>query len=147
MTWISRFQELIGVLESQAASLRAAAAAIHNGQSTGSQAASLERLAERLEGFVKKPYSIPEQLSGFREELSTLASLLLDLRSQPLELDYLFVGRPGTALPAGERPAFLSSSGAICAVLWLRFSWITIRSVRWTATAVSTCGDGGTGAG
>ena len=98
--------ELIGVLESQAASLRAAAAAIHNGQSTGSQAASLERLAERLEGFVKKPYSIPEQLSGFREELSTLASLLLDLRSQPLELDYLFVGRPGTALPRASAGFF-----------------------------------------
>lgn len=102
-------QQIPGLLESfdnQAATLRKAAKTLRENASGGSQAASLDRIAERLETFSKKPFTITERLSGFRDDLSSLGALLLDLRSQPLEIDYLFIAQPGAELPAAKAGFF-----------------------------------------
>ncbi len=53
----------------------------------------LTTLNLQLEDFVEKPYTIPDRLSTFKDNISTLSSWMLDLRDQPLQVDkILFIG-------------------------------------------------------
>lgn len=64
----------------------------------GSEAAILETIFMQLDGFIDDPRSIQNRLSRFKSNVSSLASWLLTIREQPLELDYFSV------LPAGSTP-------------------------------------------
>lgn len=63
---------------------------------TGSESSILETLYMQLDGFIQDPRSIQNRLSRYKSNISSLASWLLSVREQPLELDYF------SFLPAGE---------------------------------------------
>ncbi len=57
--------------------------------STGSEAASLERMYIILDKCVEKPLKIPDYLSQIKDNITSLSSWMCDYRNQPLEVDYL----------------------------------------------------------
>ncbi len=46
-------------------------------------------LDKQLSDFIDQPYSIPDRLSTFKDNISTLSAWMLKLRSQPLQIDKL----------------------------------------------------------
>ncbi len=82
---LTDFQSLAKVLRDQTEALEAV-----TGRS-GSVANTLVQLADQLERFAKKPYSIAPRLEEFRENISALAAWIQSRRQQPLQLDYLTV--------------------------------------------------------
>ena len=69
---------------------------------TGTEAALLYRVAEQLQSFVKSPYTIPERLGNLRENISGLASWIMTIKGQPLELDYIAIMAPDVLEPPAE---------------------------------------------
>lgn len=69
-------------------------------QKTGNDAKLLKEMAQQLRSFVDKSYTIPERLESFRNNLSALASWILSIKSQPLEIDYIAVMSPEQSMPA-----------------------------------------------
>lgn len=50
-------------------------------------------LKKQLGDFIKAPYSIPDRLSTFKDNISTLSSWMLNLRNQPVQFDkFVFIG-------------------------------------------------------
>lgn len=76
--------------------------------SRGSEAATLERLIVQIESFLQKPFTIPERLKTFRENISSLASWLLEVRYQPLQLDYILIHARDAQMPRVNANAFES---------------------------------------
>ncbi len=71
------------------------------GESDGT-AAIITRLTDQIDSFAEKPYAIPDSLKNFRDNISSLAAWLYEVRYQPLQLDYIAVYAPGAALPDGD---------------------------------------------
>lgn len=67
---------------------------------SGSEAAILYRLSEQLASLVADPYSIPQRLGNLGDNISALAAWIMNVKGQPLELDYLAVMSPDAAAPA-----------------------------------------------
>ncbi len=57
----------------------------------GGMSATLDRVVEQLKSFIKKPDTIPTRISNFQSNISALASWVLELRSQSLMLDKLYI--------------------------------------------------------
>lgn len=93
---LDKFWELSARMKSQAKKLETMSGF------SGSEAVLLYRIAEQLDSFIKDSYSIPERLSGFRENISGLASWLISIQAQPLELDYVAVMAPDARLPVAN---------------------------------------------
>ncbi len=74
----------------------------------GSEASSLERLADVLDYCVKKPKKIPNQISNsaLKNNVSSVSSWMRTYRQQPLEIDYIEV-----APASGELTEIKSSFG------------------------------------
>lgn len=71
-------------------------------QGEGNAASMIKEIIVQLEKFVKEPETIPLRLDSYRNNVSSLASWLLEMRDQPLELDYFVVSSPGEKLPAAK---------------------------------------------
>lgn len=93
---LNRFLDVADVLRTETDRMEAL-----SGKS-GSAANQLIRLAEQLESFTQKPYTISRRLSQFRENISSLAAWILQRREQPLALDYIVVHSADTEAPALE---------------------------------------------
>ncbi len=52
-------------------------------------ASIISTLETQIADFIKKPYAIPDRLSTFKDNISTLSSWMLDLRDQPVQFDKL----------------------------------------------------------
>ncbi len=53
----------------------------------------LTTMKKQLSDFIKAPYTIPDRLSTFKDNISTLSTWMLGLRSQPLQIDkMIFTG-------------------------------------------------------
>lgn len=83
--------ELLDTFTAVAKELRAQTAALEAGGEKGSEAAVLETVARQLESFVKSPRTIAQRLTSFQENISSFGAWILDIRSQPLQLDYIEV--------------------------------------------------------
>lgn len=94
---LNNFLDIADILRSETSKLETL-----SGKS-GSVANQLVRLAEQLESFVQKPYTISRRLSQLRENISSLAAWILERREQPLELDYIAVHSADTAAPVVEK--------------------------------------------
>ncbi|MHB1452956.1 MAG: extracellular solute-binding protein [Saccharofermentanales bacterium] len=70
------------------------------GIQSGSDAVVVEKLISQIESFIDRPDSIPLRLEDFRNNISSVSSWLLNLKEQPLEIDYIFLKTEDTALPA-----------------------------------------------
>lgn len=62
-----------------------------SGNSATGDLSQLSRLNILLDKFIKKPAQIPLQLSSLQGYYSSIASLALNLKKQPLEIDYIIV--------------------------------------------------------
>ncbi len=101
--------DLLPAFAEQAAALRACVDTLEAQSFSGSQASLFDQVAYQLETFVKKPETIPKQLASFRNNLSALASAVLEFKEQPLELDYLIASGRDAALPASRAGFFASA--------------------------------------
>ncbi len=66
---------------------------------TGSIASAtiLTTLEMQLEDFIKAPYVIPDRLSVFKDNISSLSTWMLDMRDQPVQIDKaVFTGASAT---------------------------------------------------
>ena len=99
--------ELMEIFTREAITLREQAAALESVTSRkGSEAALLYRYAEQLESFVHQPHTIAGRLKNYKDNLSALSSWILNLRQQPLQLDYLYVASPDTDTPKADAGFF-----------------------------------------
>jgi len=57
----------------------------------GNNAVAAQTVVIQLESFLKKPRTVALRISSFNDNISSLSSWVLSLKSQPLEIDYLFV--------------------------------------------------------
>ncbi len=72
---------------------------IEQNTSGGSEAALLTQIAVQLENFVKYPEDIPLRLESLKNNISSLASQVLRLREQPMQLDYFALTSVDMPLP------------------------------------------------
>ncbi|MHB8963619.1 MAG: extracellular solute-binding protein [Saccharofermentanales bacterium] len=68
-------------------------------EDTGGQAAFFLQMARQLDSFIDKPDTIQSRLDQYRLNISSLASLTLSFKEQPLELDYITVSSADMPLP------------------------------------------------
>lgn len=66
---------------------------------SGTEAASLLRLAEQLESFVARPGTIPGRLSTFRDNIVTISAWVQNISKQSLQLDVIYITPTGAKVP------------------------------------------------
>lgn len=76
----------------------------------GSKTAILETLKVQLDSFIEEPEEIPIRLSGFKDNISAVGSWLVDIQSQGLLLDYLYIKSPDVEALEDETN-FFSNTG------------------------------------
>ena len=59
-------------------------------------ASIITTLKKQIGDFLEKPYTIPDRLSTFKDNISTLSTWMLDLRNQPLQIDKIIFTGSGT---------------------------------------------------
>ena len=72
----------------------------------GAQAAILNVFAAQLRSFLEKPESIPLRLSEFKNNVGSLAAWVLDLKRQPMDLDYLYLYQADAPQPKAKAGFF-----------------------------------------
>ena len=72
---------------------------IEQNTSGGSEASLLTQVAVQLETFIRYPEDIPLRLESFKNNISGLASQVLRLREQPMQLDYFALTSVDMPLP------------------------------------------------
>lgn len=60
-------------------------------QKEGGVTSSIDRLVQQLESFIEKPDTIPERISAFKGNISSLSSWVLNMRNQSLMLDKIYI--------------------------------------------------------
>ena len=83
----------------------------------GSEAVIIEELCEMLDSFVKRPNTIPERLTKFKDNISSLASWMLTIKEQPMSLDYLVVASPEQKAPEYKANFFQKATYEVAAFL------------------------------
>ncbi len=68
----------------------------------GSMNTSLDNLQLQLESFIEKPITIPSRLETYKTNVSSLASWVYELSSQPLEIDYITLSAPEKGTDVSE---------------------------------------------
>lgn len=76
--------------------------------SKGSQTATIQNLVNQLRLMTENPQRIAKQWSAFKDNIVALSSWQLTMAQQPLEIDYLLLQTPGTALPKADAGIFAS---------------------------------------
>ncbi len=90
---LPRLREVRQVLADEAAKLDAMSG------DGGNQAAFFHEVIRQVDDFLEDSRSIPERLSRFKGNIGSLAELMADLKSQPLELDTLSAAGVQTVFP------------------------------------------------
>lgn len=68
-------------------------------EKTSSYTTAFEKVIFDLEAMVARPKTIASKLSGFKANIGSLASWILEATDQPLALDYLMAAAPQAAVP------------------------------------------------
>lgn len=79
-----------------------------------SEAHMLDRVAVQLKSLAKDPDTIPERLSKFRDNLSSLSTWGLLIKEQPMEIDYFVVAAKDSEMPRAN-PTFIQKT-----IHWVR---------------------------
>lgn len=94
---------MISTLNASAVSLRAMADGIEDlGASDNGQASYLRSVAYQMKDIARRPETMKERLDTFKSNLSALATWMLELKDQPLELDKIFLLSPETETPSAD---------------------------------------------
>lgn len=70
--------------------------------------AQLKQLIFLIKKMTKSPNQIPALYSTFRDMLGSVGNTLLNVKKQPLKLDYLFIAEQGSKLPIADYNVFTS---------------------------------------
>ncbi|MGN0492603.1 MAG: extracellular solute-binding protein [Acutalibacteraceae bacterium] len=60
----------------------------------GADAVLLMEIKHQVESFIKNPETIPERLTDFSDNLSSLGAWVLNIGNQPLQIDYIYLKSP-----------------------------------------------------
>ena len=63
-----------------------------SGRNTAATTSALDRVVIQFSSFLDKPETIAVRVSRLRDNISSLSALIINLKNQPLEIDYLTVG-------------------------------------------------------
>lgn len=74
----------------------------------------IDAMVRQLSDFIEKPRSITQKLSSFTNNISSLGSLLTELRELPLAIDYIEVHTPDVELPKANEGFFRKIWNSIC---------------------------------
>lgn len=77
--------------------------------SRGANVASVSTLARQCAQFSKKPKEIARGFSVFKTNLGALGTWIMNISSQPLEIDYLMIQPSGSPLPRADATFFESA--------------------------------------
>lgn len=77
----------------------------------------LQNLARQLNDLADKTETIPSRITEFRDNLGALGTWLLDIRQQPLLVDYIVVASPDQTLPPTAPTAFQQLSHEVRALI------------------------------
>ncbi|MEC0206701.1 extracellular solute-binding protein [Paenibacillus lautus] len=67
--------------------------------------ATLNKMAYQLEDMAKKPETVQKRLSQFKINVGSVGAWILQVREQPLEIDYLLLASPDVKLPKADASA------------------------------------------
>lgn len=79
----------------------------------GSKTAVLETLKVQLDTFLEDTDEIPERLSSFKDNISAVGSWVVDIQSQGLLIDYLYIKSPDVAEPDADTGMWKNMSYAV----------------------------------
>lgn len=79
--------------------------------------ASIERLIVQTKAFIKEPDTIPNRMTDFKDNISALGSMMMNIKEQPLELDSIAVYSSD------------SESGLISKTNVFKYLWFHIRAL------------------
>jgi ABC-type glycerol-3-phosphate transport system substrate-binding protein len=68
----------------------------------GTDTAVAVNMAKRLERFVENPDSIPRGMEGFKMDISSLGTAMLNLSNSQLDIDFVYINADGAKLPDVE---------------------------------------------
>lgn len=111
----SKFPELISDLtkyHDELADVSNSIAEISGGKSD--KTGVIDSMVRQLSDFIDKPRSITQKLTSFMNNISSLGSLLTELRELPLSLDYIEVHTPNIELPKANEGFFRKMWNGIC---------------------------------
>ena len=74
----------------------------------------IDAMVTQLEAFLEKPRSITQKLSSFSNNISSLGSLLTELRELPLAIDYIQIHTSDVKLPKAKEGFFKKTWNGIC---------------------------------
>lgn len=74
----------------------------------------IDAMVQQLETFIKKPRTITQKLSSFSNNISSLGTLLTQLRELPLAIDYFEIHTPDYKLPKANEGFFKKMWNGIC---------------------------------
>lgn len=72
----------------------------------GSEISLFYEVARQLDDLIKRPDTIPSRISEYEGNSSALANLMLRLKEQPLQMDYIMVSSASQKLPAADDNIF-----------------------------------------
>lgn len=79
--------------------------------------ASIDRLIVQTKAFIKEPDTIPNRMTDFKDNISALGSMMMNIKEQPLELDSLAVFTPDCESGlVSKAPVFKSLWFHVCAL-------------------------------
>lgn len=98
-----RMPELRGTLEEQSKAISAIADAMEGGTGkTTDRTAVLRTLAYQLSDMAEDPDSVPTRLERFKTNVGAISAWLLNVKEQPLAIDYVIVSSPEAKLPKAK---------------------------------------------
>lgn len=75
--------------------------------------AQINQLIYKLEEMLDDPTVIPSMFTSFRDNVSTMANTVMNMKNMPLTLDYIFIAEKDAELPAANPNFFVSLGIAI----------------------------------
>lgn len=96
----AKIPNLLEVLEAQSQRLADVSNTMQqmSGQKSA-DAAILDKLVYQLDDFIRRPDTIPKRLQQFKLNVGSLGTWILDMKEQPLDIDYLVVASADQAMP------------------------------------------------
>ena len=80
-----------------------------SGGNRGIGLSSIDRLIVQIEAFIKEPDTIPNRMTDFKDNISALGSMMMNIKEQPLELDSLEVYSAERESVLVEKTSFFKS--------------------------------------
>ena len=69
---------------------------------TSAEGALLREFAVQLKSLAQNPRTIPERLERYKNNIASLSAWMMEMRQQPLELDYIWISHPENDIPRGK---------------------------------------------